>query len=89
MNKILSYNLCLGLSNKIDLARKWIAKLDLDVVFFTEAEIGKSTNIDLLAIKNYNLMPGQNIIEKSKKVCYLKQSIKCKTSICEKTEAIS
>lgn len=88
MNKIISFNLCLGLLHKLTLARTWTTNLEPDVLFLQEAEIDEQMSDDLFFIKDYDFHK-TTTKPKSRMVAYIKSSINYKVNISEKAEAIS
>ena len=75
--KINSWNCCLGVSNKIETVARILYENKIDILFVQEAEITKTTPLNVLNIKGYSceFSPtiGQN---KSRMVCFVKNSIK-------------
>ena len=47
--------MCSGLTNKFELAKKWITNTDTDIFIMQEAELTKTTDLDYLKIVNYDL----------------------------------
>ena len=87
--KIVSQNFCLGLPNKIDLARKWITTMDMDIFAIQEAEITKDVDLDFLKITNYELQTTISPTNlKSRLAIYVKSSIKTEVKVDPKTEII-
>lgn len=85
--KIVSQNFCLGLLNKIDLARTWITKLDPDIFIVQEAEIRKNMDMSLFKVKNYSFYHTTNG-EKSRLAIYVKSTIQKRIIISAQTETI-
>jgi Reverse transcriptase (RNA-dependent DNA polymerase) len=71
---ICSQNFSLGLHNKIDLARNWIRKLNIDIMIIQEAEITQKTPINQLMISGYTIHH-TNHSEKSRLAVYVRETI--------------
>lgn len=83
--KVLSINVCLGLKNKIDLARTWTKNNEYDILFIQEAEVTDeqlSLNIDGYKI---HLSDNQG---KKRMVVYVKNELKVKIYVAKDLELI-
>lgn len=80
--------MCLGLINKIDLARKWITTLPTDIFFASEAEITNSTDLSIMEIENFTFSH-TNLSPKSRMAAYVRTSLNAKIKICPNTETIA
>ena len=77
MIKVLSINVCLGLLNKITLARKWTTTLPIDVMFIQEAELTEDHDLTWLNIDGYDFYHTK-MNPKARMAAYVKKDIKCK-----------
>jgi len=71
--KIATWNICLGMFNKIQLIKEQLYRESLDVLFLNETEINEKHDQKLMKIEGYDLII-PNII--SRIACYVKNSIK-------------
>ena len=88
MNSVLSINVCLGLQNKITIARTWIKIYCPTILFISEAEITNNMDLDWLQIQGYDLVT-TNSKPKARLVAYVKTDLKCKIFTKENIEAIT
>lgn len=86
--RILSQNFCLGLINKVDLARKWTMHLTPDILIIQEAELTEKTDFDILQIPNYELFHTQ-MHPKSRLAVYINKNLKCRVTQCSEAEIIA
>lgn len=88
--KIASFNLCLGLWNKIDLARYWIRDMDLDILLLYETEITYEMDLDILKIDGYTLvLKPPSAVDKIRTVAYVRNRLCTRTSVDEVTQSIT
>ena len=83
------HKLCLGLSNKINLARNWTTTYGHDIIFLQESEITLNTDIDWLQIAHYDFYHTPIGSSKSRIAAYIKSSINYIVDIAESVEAIT
>lgn len=82
--------MCLGLNNKIDLARKWTMNLDADIFFASEADLSHHTDLDFIQIEKRSLHSTlKDSYNKSRIAAFIKNDLKYKVSVSEHVEAIS
>jgi len=67
--KIISWNVCLGLPNKINNIKDVIEMRKPDIIFLQETELPLNYNLDLLKINGYKLTTSNNS-PKKRTVCY-------------------
>jgi hypothetical protein len=85
--KIVSQNFCLGLINKIDMARIWTRKLNMDIFIIQEAELPCLFDEGCVAIKNFTLHRsscGQH--SKSRLAIYTRTNLQCKVTFSNRAE---
>lgn len=87
--KILSQNFSLGLPNKIDIAMKWTSHYKPNVFVIQEAEIMKSTNLNIMQQTGYTLVTSLSPTnDKARIAVYIKDSDNFKVKIDTRTETI-
>ena len=75
--KIASWNVCLGVSNKLEYITRLLNSDQIDVLFIQEAEIRNQTNIEFYKVKNYTLIISNTLPDgKARLCCYVKNDVK-------------
>ena len=75
--KITSWNICLGISNKLNFIKNLLYTENIDVLFIQEAELQNQTRGCFYKIDGYSLIISETIISgKARLCCYIKNSIK-------------
>ena len=90
--KIATWNICLGISNKLKHIEETLNSEKIDIMFIQEAEIQNQTNESYYNIKNYKFLVSNTIKSgKSRLCCYIKDYLKVKVNLIENftTEVIS
>ena len=83
-----SWNACLGAFNKIDYIAHLLYSENLDVLFLQEAEIPRGLKKMLLSIKGYTVYYDE-MKDKARVVCYIKENIEAKIEVSQNVDAIS
>ena len=77
--KVTSWNICLGISNKLYYIKKLLSTENIDILFIREAECQNQTNRNFYQIENYTFITSDTIhAGKSRLCCYVKKTIKYK-----------
>ena len=76
MLKIASWNICLGISNKLFYIENLLNQEKIDILFIQEAEIQMQTDLKHYKIENFKLITSGTLNSgKSRLCCYIKDDI--------------
>ena len=74
---IASWNICLGISNKLHHIENLLSTKNIDILFIQEAEISNQTDTAFYRINGYNFTCSNTILNgKSRLCCYTKENLK-------------
>ena len=74
--RVASWNICLGVSNKLNYIKNLLCTENIDVLFIQESEIQNQTNRSFYDIDNYKLEISETINSgKARMCCYIKKDI--------------
>ena len=77
--KIASWNVCLGISNKLNHIQNILETESIDVLFVQEAEIQNQTNTQFYQINGFKLVTSETInTGKARSCCFIRNTIKFK-----------